>query len=116
MAVWYLFLLSDTEGPSFINSTAQRFRVFLTQLLRPHYRALNARTGRSAPVPCFGTLASRCWPLVLLPWHQETGSCSSAQKPVSNSRPLYAGRRPLGHQAPRGLISGEKSAPDFDDT
>ena len=47
--------------------------------------------------------------------HQETGSCSSAQKPVSNSRPLYAGRRPLSHQAPRGLISGEESAPDFDD-
>ena len=45
-----------------------------------------------------------------------TGSCSSAQKPVSNSCPLYAGRRPLSHQAPRGLISGEKSAPDFDDT
>src|ERR1700722_816456 len=84
--------------------------------LQPHYRAFIATTGRSAPVPRFGTLASRFWPLVLLPSHQETGSCSSAQKPVSNSRPLYAGRRPLSHQAPRGLISGEKSAPDFDDT
>src|SRR3954468_14871781 len=79
-------------------------------------QAFIATTGRSAPVPCFGTLASRFWPLVLLPSHQETGSCSSARKPVSNSRPLYAGRRPLSHQAPRGLISGEKSAPDFDDT
>ena len=84
--------------------------------LQPHYRAFIATTGRSAPVPCFGTLASRFWPLVLLPWHQETGSCSSAQKPVSSSRPLYAGRRPLSHQAPRGLVPGEKSAPDFDDT
>ena len=32
-----------------------------------------------------------------------TGSCSSAQQPASASRPLYAGRRPHSHQAPRGL-------------
>ena len=30
-----------------------------------------------------------------------TGSCSSAQQPASASRPLYAGRRPLSHQASR---------------
>ena len=36
-----------------------------------------------------------------------TGSCSSAQQPASASRPLYAGRRPHSHQAPRGLVPGE---------
>src|SRR6266403_1932937 len=45
-----------------------------------------------------------------------TGSCSSAQQPASASRPLYAGRRPLSHQAPRGLVPGGLYAPDFDDT
>jgi hypothetical protein len=70
----------------------------------------------SAPIFCFGTLASRFWPLVLLPLHQKTGSCSSVQKPVSGPRPLYAGRRPHSHQASRGLVSGEESTPDFDDT
>ena len=33
-----------------------------------------------------------------------TGSCSSAQKPASDSRPLYAGRHPPSHQAPGGLV------------
>jgi len=45
-----------------------------------------------------------------------TGSRSSAQQPASASRPLYAGRRPLSHQAPRGLVPGGLYAPDFDDT
>src|ERR1700730_3801679 len=45
-----------------------------------------------------------------------TGSCSSAQQPASASRPLYAGRRPLSHQAPRGLVPGGLYAPGFDDT
>src|SRR5467141_3803978 len=45
-----------------------------------------------------------------------TGSCSSAQQPASASRPLYAGRRPLGHQAPRGLVPGGLYARGFDDT
>src|SRR5271157_3215767 len=35
--------------------------------LQPHYRAFNTTTGRSVPVPCIGTLASRFSPLVLLP-------------------------------------------------
>src|SRR3974390_2346202 len=77
-----------------------------TPLLRPHYRALNAPTDRSAPVSCIGTLASRLAPLALLPWHQEPGSCSSARKPASDSRPLYAGRRPPGRQASGGLVPG----------
>src|SRR4029077_9371045 len=75
-------------------------------LLRPHYRALDAPTDRSAPVSCIGTLASRLAPLALLPWHQEPGSCSSTRKPVSDSRPLYAGPPPPRHQASGGLIPG----------
>src|SRR5208337_2301632 len=43
------------------------------------------------------------------------GSCSSAQKPMSDSRPLYAGRRPPSHQAPGGLVPEEIHAPGFDD-
>ena len=62
----------------------------------------------------FGTLASRCAPLVLLPWHPRAGSRSSAQQPVSGSRPLYAGRRPPGHQAPGGLIPEMWTASGFD--
>ena len=45
-----------------------------------------------------------------------TGSCSSAQQPASASRPLYAGRRPLSHQASRGLVPGGLYARGFDDT
>src|SRR5467141_383854 len=45
-----------------------------------------------------------------------TGSCSSAQQPASASRPLYAGRRPHSHHAPRGLFPGGLYAPGFDDT
>src|SRR5467141_604427 len=45
-----------------------------------------------------------------------TGSCSSAQQPASTSRPLYADRRPLSHQAPRGLVPGGLYARGFDDT
>src|SRR5439155_18101343 len=41
-----------------------------TPLLQPHYRAFLARTSRSAPVLRIGTLASRFWPLGLLPSHQ----------------------------------------------
>jgi hypothetical protein len=43
------------------------------------------------------------------------GSCSSAEKPMSDSRPLYAGRRPPSHQAPGGLVPEEIHAPGFDD-
>src|SRR5208337_3115592 len=43
------------------------------------------------------------------------GSCGSAQNPMSDSRPLYAGRRPPSHQAPGGLVPAEIHAPGFDD-
>ena len=72
--------------------------------------------GRSDSALGFGTLASRCAPLVLLPWHPRAGSRSSAQQPVSGSRPLYAGRRPPGHQAPGGLIPEMWTASGFDGT
>src|SRR5437879_5546660 len=45
-----------------------------------------------------------------------TGSCSSVQSPASVSRPLYAGRHPPSHQAPRGFIPVELHASGFDDT
>src|SRR5207249_8149078 len=63
----------------------------------------------------FGTLASRFSSLVLLPCHQSTGSCSSAQKPASDSRPLYAGRRLPSHQAPDRLVPEVETASGFDD-
>jgi hypothetical protein len=63
----------------------------------------------------FGTLASRFSSLVLLPCHQSTGSCSSAQKPASDSRPLYAGRRLPSHQAPDRLVPEGIHASGFDD-
>jgi hypothetical protein len=63
----------------------------------------------------FGTLASRFSSLVLLPCHQSTGSCSSAQKPASVSRPLYAGRRLPSHQAPDRLVPEGIHASGFDD-
>ena len=44
-----------------------------------------------------------------------TGSCSSAQKPASASRPLYAGRRLPSHQAPDRLVPEGIHAPGFDD-
>jgi len=53
---------------------------------------------------------------VLLPWHPGSGSRSSTQKPVPDSCPLYAGRRPSSLQAPDGLIPVVWTAPGFDDT
>src|SRR5260221_4024505 len=44
-----------------------------------------------------------------------TGSCSSAQKPASDSRPLYACRRPPSHHAPGRLIPERSKASGFDD-
>src|SRR6266699_3877300 len=44
-----------------------------------------------------------------------TGSCSSAQKPASDSRPLHAGRRLPSHQAPDRLVPEGLHAPGFDD-
>src|ERR1700687_4259135 len=44
-----------------------------------------------------------------------TGSCSSAQEPASESRPLYAGRRLPSHQAPNRLVPEGIHAPGFDD-
>src|SRR5215831_10754863 len=63
----------------------------------------------------FGTLASRFSSLVLLPCHQSTGSCSSAQKPASDSRPLHAGRRLPSHQAPDRLVPEGILASGFGD-
>src|SRR6516165_4455248 len=45
-----------------------------------------------------------------------TGSCSSVQSPASASRPLYAGRHLLSHQAPSRFIPEKFHASGFDDT
>ena len=66
-------------------------------------------------VLCFGTLASRFSPLVLLPCHQSTGSCCSTQKPASGSRPLNAGRRLSSNQARDRLVPAEILASGFGD-
>src|SRR5215470_17491653 len=44
------------------------------------------------------------------------GSCSSVRSPASASRPLYAGRHLLSHQAPSRFIPEEIHASGFDDT
>ena len=49
------------------------------------------------------------------PWHPRPGSCSSTQKPVSASRPLYVGRRLPSSQAPDRLVPEESSASGFGD-
>jgi len=54
-------------------------------------------------------------PLVLLPWHPRPGSRSSTQKPVSDSRPLYAGRHLPRNQVPDRLVPAESSASGFGD-
>jgi hypothetical protein len=46
---------------------------------------------------------------------ESTGSCSSVQKPASDSRPLYAGRRLSSHQAPDRLVPEAPYASGFDD-
>jgi len=74
-----------------------------TPSLHRHYSGFNSTMGRSAPVSCIGTLASRFGPLELLPLHQETGSCSSTQTPVSNSRPL-----PAQHRSHRPTCDGAR--------
>ena len=38
----------------------------------------------------------------------------AVSKPVSDSRPLYAGCRPPGHQASGGLVPGDMITPGFD--
>jgi hypothetical protein len=45
-----------------------------------------------------------------------TGSLSSTQEPGSDSRPLYAGRRPPSDQVSGRLVPGVLSAPGFDDS
>ena len=69
------------------------------------------------PPQCFASVLSPhgwrhlCFSLSI----EATGSCSSAQKPASESRPLYAGRRLPSHQAPDRLVPEVDNAPGFDD-
>jgi hypothetical protein len=87
-----------------------------TPSLQPHYEPSSLL--RVGPPQCSASVRSPrgCSRLGFSLRIRATGSCSSAQQPASASRPLYAGRRPLSHQAPRGLVPGEFHAPGFDDT
>src|SRR5215469_4710957 len=87
-----------------------------TPLLQPHYRAFVARTSRSAPVLRFGLSPRGFGRLGFSLNIGTTGSCSSVQSPASASRPLYAGRHPLSHQAPSRFFPEEPNASGFDDT
>jgi hypothetical protein len=87
-----------------------------TPSLQPHYEPSSLL--RVGPPQCSALVRSPhgCGRLGFSLRIRATGSCSSAQQPASASRPLYAGRRPLSHQAPRGLVLGGLYAPGFDDT
>src|SRR5262247_4383667 len=82
-----------------------------TPLLQPHYGPSSLL--RVGPPQCSASVLSprgfgRLGFSLLI---EATGSCSSVQPPASASRPLYAGRHPLSHQAPSGFIPGEIHAP-----
>jgi hypothetical protein len=87
-----------------------------TPSLQPHYEPSSLL--RVGPPQCSASVRSPrgCSRLGFSLRIRATGSCSSAQQPASASRPLYAGRRPLSHQAPRGLVPDGLYAPGFDDT
>jgi len=84
-------------------------------LLQPHYGPSSLL--RIGPPQCFASVLSPrgfrrlCFSLDI----KATGSCSSAQKPASDSRPLYAGRRLPSHQAPDRLVPEVDNASGFDD-
>jgi hypothetical protein len=87
----------------------------LPPLLCGHYPASSLI--RSSPPQCFASVLSPrgfrhlCFSLGI----ETTGSCSSAKKPASASRPLYAGRHLSSHQAPDRLIPEGPYASGFDD-
>jgi hypothetical protein len=87
-----------------------------TPSLQPHYEPSSLL--RVGPPQCSASVRSPrgCGRLGFSLRIRATGSCSSAQQPASASRPLYAGRRPLSHQAPRGLVPDRLYTPGFDDT
>ena len=87
-----------------------------TPSLQPHYEPSSLL--RVGPPQCSASVRSpRGFRRLGFSLHiGATGSCSSTRQPASASRPLYAGRRPLSHQASRGLVPGEPNAPGFDDT
>ena len=109
----HIRLVSSTEGCRLPSGPAappvSRWPVALTQMtpsLRsvgitpPHRYYGGVRPSaphRSSRLAVFAACAS--------PFHiGATGSCSSARKPASASRPLYAGRRLPSNQAPDKLI------------
>ena len=70
---------------------------------------------RSSPPQCFASVFSpRDFRHLCFSLHEATGSCSSAKKPASASRPLYAGRRLPSHQALDRLVPERPYASGFD--
>ncbi len=71
--------------------------------------------GYSAPVSRLGTLTLVGHPLEFLPLHRDDRFPRSIQKPVLRSRHLYAGRHPVGNQAPSELVPVVLEYSGFDD-
>ena len=74
----------------------------------------HTNTGRSAPVPGFGTLILVGPPLGRLPSHPDDRFPGSLREPEPSSRHLYAGRHVGSKQVSPTLIPGRKSEPGFD--
>jgi hypothetical protein len=87
-----------------------------TPLLQPHYEAFFARTGRSARLLRIGTLASRFWPLALLPLHRSDWFLQFRAIACIRVTPSLRRPPPPSHQAPSGFIPEEIFASGFDDT
>ena len=116
-SVW----LSASACPSYASASSCRQLFQLVRppdpipLLQPHYGPSSLL--RIGPSQCFASVLSPrgfrrlCFSLDI----KATGSCSSAQKPASDSRPLYAGRRLPSHQAPDRLVPEVDNASGFDD-
>src|SRR5262245_51235751 len=94
-------------------------------VMRPASFAPRATVGSKideATTARWGTLLhAAIRPSILIAARQRSSNvpCSFPQfrtKPVPDSCPLYAGRRPPSHQAPDGLVPGVEIAPGFDDT
>jgi hypothetical protein len=78
-----------------------------TPSLQPHYEPSSLL--RVGPPQCSASVHSpHVFTRLGFSLHiRATGSCSSTRQPASASRHLYASRRPLSHQASRGLVPGE---------
>ena len=72
--------------------------------LHRHYSGLTTTTDCSAPVPGIGTLLLTGPLLEVLPSHPDDRFSCSVSQPVTGSRRLCAGCRPVGKQVSPGLV------------